>query len=187
MIDFLARFEGSIPRYWQTYSDCGRNKWQYIAALRGISSSGSHGKQGAGGKEDEKTEQRRVLNGGRRSLRTGMQHALPRGGGLYRLRLQRRIDNRGDADTLVVEHSATIISYRLSSDLTSQRFRCKARKCFNRSFVKLSRSLVLKSFKQNFFSYVFYRSYESRHKLWYWVLFIESSILWAISLKYILL
>lgn len=60
----------------------------------------------------------------KRNLRTRLQHALPRGGGLYDrglLRLQQRIDISGDADMPVVEHGATIISYRHSSDLTRRR------------------------------------------------------------------
>lgn len=58
------------------------------------------------------------------SLRTRLQHALPRGGGLYErgpLRLQQRIDISGDADMPVLEHGATIISYRHLSDLTRRR------------------------------------------------------------------
>lgn len=82
---------------------------------------------GRTGREDAEEEEGAASRSG--ISRARLQDVLPRGGGLYDrgpLQLQQRIDISGDADMPVVEHGATIISYRHSNDLTRRRCRCEA-------------------------------------------------------------
>lgn len=101
----------------------GQNKWQYIAVLE----EGSFRSHRKTGRKEEETECVCVEEGKRGRGSNCRSKAFGRGCSMLShavvrlVRLQRRIDISEDADILVVEHGATIISYRRSNDLTRRR------------------------------------------------------------------